>query len=102
MLVTAAALPPLHTTRIGSTMTPIVVMLLCCIQCSVFEGNFGNRAGTVSVSYSPLLMLGHNDFINNTGPALRVSVSASTYGCFIVIAGWCEGRGGRIQYTRLQ
>lgn len=41
-------------------------------ECSAFMANRGSSGGIVAVSYAPVLMLGQENFINNTGSSLRV------------------------------
>ena len=61
----------------------VVVMFLECRYCSVpvvlipacpstFQNNVGVTGGIVAMPYGPLLMEGHNVFLNNAGAALRV------------------------------
>ena len=46
---------------------------------STFRGNTGRKAASLDIIYYPVVMLGHNDFSNNTGPSLRVSALLSVH-----------------------
>ena len=44
---------------------------------SEFVGNVGGRGGILSIVYFPISFYGNTTFINNSGPAFRVSIIRS-------------------------
>ena len=56
------------------THVPYLCILNAPSLCSEFIGNGGGRGGTLSIAYFPIIFKGNVTFVNNTGPAFRVSI----------------------------